>query len=716
MHPFLQNDFHIKWSTLTPDHIEADISKALDEAKAAVDAVANQSAPLTYENTIAALDLGLETLNRAWGLVSHLDSVANSPELRAAHNKMLPKVSEFFAGIPLNETLWKTLKAYGEQSETEALSPTKHRYIAETLADFREAGADLPPEQKKRAGEIQSELAELTQKYSENCLDATNAWDKIVTDKGQLSGLPKSALDAARQSAEQKGQEGWRFTLQAPSYMPLMTYADSDLLREEVWRAYAAIGREGEHDNRELVRRILDLRHEFAQLVGQENFADHVTERRMAASGQAALRFGEDIFDKVRHQFEAEAEQLRVFKAKFNSPHSTPNSPLLEPWEAGYWAEKQRKANYDFDEEALRPYFPIHRVISGMYEIAQKIFGLRIEERDSASHIPDPASRIPHPVSHTLDHSSPITHHSSLDAVETWHPEVKFYDLFDAETGEQLGAFYADWHPRESKRGGAWMNYLLTGERDPAKQRSPHLGLICGNLTPAVGDQPALLTHREVETIFHEFGHLLHHLCGEVEVKSLNGVNVPWDFVELPSQIMENWCWERESLDLFARHHETGEPIPPALFDRMLAARNYMKASANARQLAFGKMDLELHINWPLSAKEDLDTFVENVLRGYSPEYKTQPKSNVFNFSHLFSSPTGYAAGYYSYKWAEVLDADAFTRFQKEGILNPATGRDFRATILAKGNSEDPAKLFKDFMHRAPDPDALLRRDGLLPT
>ncbi|MEZ7844152.1 MAG: M3 family metallopeptidase, partial [Opitutales bacterium] len=706
--PFLQKDFHVRWSTLTADHIEADISKALIDAQAAVDKVAARSADaaetLTYANTIAALDDGLETLNHAWGLVSHLDSVNNSPELRDAHNAILPKVTEFFSSIPLNEPLWKTLKAFGQSTATEQLSATKQRYIHETLADFREQGADLPPEKKARAAEVQKRLAEITQQYSEHSLDATNAWEKIITDEAELAGLPASAIAAAKQNAAEKGHDSaWRFTLQAPSLIPVLTYANSDSLRQELWQAYAAIGRGKKYNNQELVREILDLRYEFAQLVGQANFADHVTARRMAASGDAALKFGEAIFDKVQAQFVDEVNALRQFKAdSTDEPRD-----LLEPWEVGYWAEKQRQANYDFDEEALRPYFPIDRVISGMFDIAQQIFGLRIEEREAQFISGGTTSAEPQ--------AEPSSQHSSLKSQvsssqlsplpEVWHEEVKFYDLFDAETGEQLGSFYADWHPREPKRGGAWMNYLLTGNRDASiGPRTPHLGLICGNLTPSVGDQPALLNHREVETIFHEFGHLLHHLCGEVEVKGLNGVNVPWDFVELPSQILENWCWDRESLDLFARHHETGEPIPQDLFDKMLAARNYMKASGNARQLSFGKMDLELHINWPQSNKKDLDTFIKKQLAGYSAEYKTEPKSNVFNFSHLFSSPTGYAAGYYSYKWAEVLDADAFTRFQKEGILNAATGRAFRNEILAKGNSEDPAQLFKNFMGRAPDP------------
>jgi oligopeptidase A len=698
-HPFLEKNFHIRWSTLSPNHIEPDITKAINDAQLAVDAIAGRSneplEALTYANTIAALDDALEPLNYAWGLVSHLDSVNNSPELRNAHNAMLPKVTEFLAGIPLNDALWKTLKAFGESVATDQLSSTKQRYVHETLADFREQGADLPPEKKARAGDVLKRLAELTQQYSENCLDATNAWEKIVTDEAELTGLPESAIAAAKQNAAQKGHDtAWRFTLQAPSLIPALTYADSATLRKELWQAYAAIGRRGTTNNQELVREILKLRHEFAQLVGQANFADHVTERRMAASGSAALKFGEAIFDKIQGQFIDEVNALRQFKA------DTTNLPrdLLEPWEVAYWAEKQRLTNYDFDEEALRPYFPIDRVISGMFDIAQRIFGLRIEQRDVQ-----------------FIETQPPSPASPSELPEVWHPEVKFYDLFDADSGEHLGSFYADWHPREPKRGGAWMNYLLTGNRDKTiGPRTPHLGLICGNLTPSVGDQPALLNHREVETIFHEFGHLLHHLCGEVEVKSLNGVNVPWDFVELPSQILENWCWDRQSLDLFAHHYQTGEPIPQDLYEKMLAARNYMKASANVRQLSFAKMDLELHINWPESNQQDLDTFIKERLAGYSADYKTEPKSNIFNFSHLFSSPTGYAAGYYSYKWAEVLDADAFTRFQNEGILNADTGHAFRKEILAKGNSEDPALLFKHFMGRAPDPDALLKRDGLI--
>lgn len=678
-HPFLQQDFKIQWSKLTADAVEPDIKHALQTAQAAIDSLAEPAQnpkTLTYFNTFAALETATEPLDHAWGLVSHLDSVCNSSELREAHNKMLPAVSQFSADIPLNKGLWEKLRSAAEGIDFDTLHPHQQRHIRETLADFREQGADLPPEQKDTVRKIQQELAQLTQAYSEHCLDATNAWEIYVTDKGQLAGLPASARDAARQSAAQKDRpDTWRFTLQAPSMIAVLTYADNEALRKSVWQAYTAIGRMSPHDNQPLVREILKLRNQLAEILGKEHFADFVTERRIVKTGEAALRFTEDMQQRISEQFKTETRALQAFKAESTG---SPQEPL-EPWETGYWAEKQQRAGYDFDEEALRPYFPIDRVIKGLFDLAGEIFGLRVEEGEA----------------------------------ETWNPDVQYYELFDSNSDEMLGAFYADWHPRESKRGGAWMNYLITGEREPGKPRSPHLGLICGNLSAAIDGKPACLTHYEVETIFHEFGHLLHHLCGEVAVKSLNGVNVAWDFVELPSQIMENWCWERVSLNRFAQHFETGEPIPEALFVKMQAARNFRKASAAMRQLALGKLDLVLHMHWP-KHEEELDAFVESQIAACQPAYKTKPKPNTFNFSHLFSSPTGYAAGYYSYKWAEVLDADAFTRFQADGILNPDTGRDFRQKILARGDAEDPAQLFRDFMGRDPEPDALLRRDGLL--
>ena len=693
-HPFLQDTFQIPWSSLTPDRVKPDIGKALADARQAVDTVAAAEEPLDYAKTFRALEDALEPLNHAWGKVSHLETVCNSPELRDAYNAMLPEVSDFFAGIPLHAGLWGVLKRFGESAEAETLSPAKRRHVAETLAEFREAGADLPDAQKEHARAIQNRLATLTQKFSENVLDATHAWEKVVTDERLLAGLPESALAAAREDARAKGHgsddaPAWRFTLQAPSLLPVLTYAENDELRREVWEAHQAIGREPPYDNAALVREILELRHEFAGLIGKKDFADLVTERRMVGSGKAALDFTRRLHGKTRDAFRAEREALRTFKAESTGGSAEP----LEPWESAYWAERWRRARFDFDEEALRPYFPINAVIDGLFDLAHRVFRLRIEARPTAGPGETPAE----------------------GAVEVWHPDVRFYDMFD-ETDAHIGSFYADWHPRESKRGGAWMNTLLTGERDPTVARpEAHLGLICGNLTPSVGGRPALLTHREVETIFHEFGHLLHHLCGNAEVKSLNGVNVPWDFVELPSQLMENWCWRREGLDCFARHHETGDPIPEALFAKMLGARNHMRASMTMRQLSFGELDLGLHMDWPtLEPRPDLDPFVEERVADYTPEYRTRPKPNTFQFHHLFSDPTGYAAGYYSYKWAEVLDADAFTRFLEEGVLNPEVGREFRERILARGNTEDPARLFRDFMGRDPDPDALLRRDGLL--
>ncbi|QIF00201.1 M3 family metallopeptidase [Roseimicrobium sp. ORNL1] len=701
-HPYLDESFHVRWSTLAPATVEADITLALERAEQKLADVVNQDrGRLSFESVIMGYEDALRELNESWGLVTHLDSVCNGPELREAHNKMLPKVSAFFAKIPLDEHLWDLILTYSKTDEAKALTGTQRRAVDELLAWFRQHGAELLPAKKKRLEEIEAELSQATQKYSENVLDSTNAWDMVIDDVAQLKGLPQSAIDAAKADAAAKGvgtpeAPKYRFTLKAPSLIPVMEHAEDDSLRKRVWEGNGTVGRGDKYDNTALVWQILRLRHEKATLLGKPQFADYILERRMAKNGRTALTFTEDLHRKVKSAFDREIVDLQEYRA--DKTHT--DVRLLEPWEVAYWSEKRRHERYDFDHEELRPYFPVDGVLSGMFRIAEKLFDVRIAERQTTFSAVGDGSEAP---------AVP----AESGAVEVWHPEVKFFDMRNAD-GVLIGGFYADWHPRDSKRSGAWMNYLKggwppNGERD----RRAHLGLICGNMTPPVDGKPALLTHDEVCTIFHEFGHLIHQLFGNVPVPSLNGVNVAWDFVELPSQLMENFCWERESLDFFAKHHETGAPIPDDLFKKLINARNYMSAVAMMRQLSFGKLDLELHINHSVDENADLDRLGRTLLKDYIFPTNTEPPSMARRFGHLFSSPVGYAASYYSYKWAEVLDADAFTRFQHEGVLNPKVGRALRDNILSKGNSEDPAKLFRDFMGRDPDPNALLARAGL---
>ncbi|HKB90294.1 MAG TPA: M3 family metallopeptidase [Opitutaceae bacterium] len=680
--PFLEPTFFIPWSALTSERVAPAIETALEHAQSALDQVATiPPADASFESAFMGLENATEELNLAWGKVNHLTSVADSPALRETYNALLPKVSEFYARIALNDGLWRTLKAAADKPEVKALTGIRRRFVDETLADFRQAGADLPADKKARLEKVQSELAQLTQKYSENVLDSTNAWQLVIEDESRLKGLPAHAKESARRNALTKGmgteeQPKWRFTLHMPSLEPLMTYAEDESLRKEMWEASTAIGAHGSYDNSPLITQILRLRKEKAVIMGRPHFANLVLERRMAKQGTTALHFIEDLHRRVHTAFERECTELETFKAE----QTGKPAGRLAPWEVGFWSEKLRQARYAFDEEQLRPYFRLDQVVNGLFDLVGRIFCLKV-----------------------------VPHEGSVDV---WHPEVKVYDLFD-RTDRHLGSFYTDWHPRESKRGGAWMNHLITGGPRPDGVRAPHLGLMCGNMTPPVGDRPALLTHREVETVFHEFGHLLHHLLGEVEIKSLNGVNVAWDFVELPSQIMENWTWERDGLDLFARHYQTGETIPDDLFKKMIAARNFRSACMTMRQLAFARMDLMLHLQTEKFLESDLESTLRAELAAYT--IPTEPPAPTISrrFTHIFSDPVGYAAGYYSYKWAEVLDADAFSRFQREGIFNEKVGREFVDKILSRGNSDDPMKLYVDFMGRQPDLQALLKRAGL---
>ena len=699
VHPFLQKDFQIRWSALVPGAIEADIKKALEDANGRIEALCEDFdlEELTFENTLIALEEATEDLSMAWGLVGHLDSVRNSDELRDAQNVMLPEVTQFFSRIPLNDRLWKRIKSYVESDEAKALEGVKLRLLDETVKDFVRSGADLPADKKSRLEEVEAGLAKVTQKFSENVLDSTNEWELIIEDTKRLAGLPATAVSVLQSEAAAKnlGSEDepvYRITLKAPVYFPVLEYADDADLRKEVWEGSITVGRGGDYDNTELIAEILKLRQEKAEILGKANFADQVLEERMANNGATALGFLEDLAERTQPFFQREIGELKEFREEQDSSWDG----VFEPWDVAYWAEKLRKARYDFDEEEVRPYFAIDNVIEGMFRLCEKVFGFKIVECDSA--FTEPGGE------------------PEGDAVEVWHPEVKFYELCDETSGELLGSFYADWHPRVDKRGGAWMNYFKTGTPPTDKEpRRPHLGLICGNLTPSSADKPALLTHREVETVFHEFGHLLHHLMGEVAIKSLNGIHVVWDFVELPSQMMENFCWSRVSLDFFAKHYQTGESIPEELFQKMLGARNFQSAMVQMRQLAFGKMDLELHVNHHgIGTEGDLDSVVREILKGYLMPLATEPPTMARRFTHLFASATGYAAGYYSYKWAEVLDADAFTRFADAGVISPEVGREFRAKILSQGGSRDAGELFRDFMGRDPDLNSLLERSGLV--
>ncbi len=669
--PLLVERFPIQFDAVKAEHVEPAIQLLLKQVNARLISLGNPETPRTYKDILLALDQMTEPLDFAMALVRHLETVVTTPELRAAHNAVQEPVSAFYTSIALNENLWNAVKAVNASGEKENLAPVHRRYLQKTITGFRRAGADLDAAGKKHLEELDVALTKATTKFSENVLDATNAYEFLISDEDKLAGLPESARMAARASAQSKRKEGWRLTLQGPSYTAAMTYLDDRNIRHDLWEASNKRATGGPYDNRALISEILSLRRRKANLLGYRDFADLVLEERMAHLGSQAQAFLEELHRKTQPFFVVENRDLLEMGRSLGYEN-------VNPWDVPYLAEKQRQALYEFDEEELRPYFQLENVVAGMFDIFSRVLGIQVIEEPN---------------------------------VPGWDPAVKYYRVEDAGSGQLLGGFYADWFPRENKRGGAWMDSLVTGNPEAGR---PHLGLICGNLTPPVSDAPSLLAHREVETIFHEFGHLLHHTLSLVPVRTLCGTNVPWDFVELPSQIMENWCMERDALRLFARHYKTGEAIPDELFQKMKRARTFRSANAQMRQLGFGMVDLKLHREYDPERGGDVLAYARDIVAQFSPAPLPDDYGMIASFTHLFASPVAYGAGYYSYKWAEVLDADAFTRFRREGIFNANTGLDFRRRILERGDSDDPAHLYRAFMGRDPDANALLERLGLL--
>lgn len=670
--PLLNLGFEIPFNAIEAGHVEPGVSQLIEQARAGLDAVGSRLGERTYDNTVGAIDRALEPLEIAMTVIEHLESVATSDPLRTAFNAAQPKYAAFTSAIPLDPALFAAIEAFAATPAAATLDPVQARRLHKLREEFKRHGAELPPAQKQRLEAIDVELAERTTRFSQNVLDATRAWSLDLEDDVRLAGLPDSAKEAAAEAAREAGVPGYRFTLQAPSYHPLLTYVDDAQLRERAYRAYNTRATTGELDNGPLLGRILELRQAKARLLGYETFADLVLADRMAENGAQARAFIDELRSDAQAAFEQESAQLLAFRRELEGP----SAPELEPWDVAYYSQKQRLAQYAFDEEALRPYFAFEAVLEGMFAVAARIFDIEI---------------------------------APMPQLVGWHPSVRAFEITN-RGGGQLGAFFCDAFPRSTKRGGAWMNGLVTG-----REGAPHLGLICANVMPAVGDRPALLTHSDVETLFHEFGHLLHHCLSTVPERALAGTNVAWDFVELPSQIMENWCWEKDALDLFAAHHDDGSPLPAELFDAMKRARTFRAASAMMRQLGFASIDLALHTSYDPRHDGQPLAYAREHLAAFAPTPLFDEYAMLASFGHLFSHPVGYAAGYYSYKWAEVLDADAFTRFSEAGVFDASVGRAFRDNILANGDAVDPAVLFETFMGRPPSSRALLQRCGLQP-
>ena len=662
-----------EFSKVEPKNIVADLEALLEKNRNDIAAVVEKNAQPTWASLVTPLDEIHDRLSQFWSPISHLNSVQNTPEIREAYNASLPKLSDYYTELGQNKALYEAYKALAESDEANSLTPAQAEALTQTIRDFELSGVGLEGEPKKRYGEISARLSELGSQFGENVLDSTRAWSKLITDEAELAGLPESALAQAKQMAQAKEQEGWLFTLDIPSYLPVMSYADSQELRKEMYTAYATraseLSSEGKFDNAPLIDEILALRHEMAQILGFENYAELSVATKMAESGQQVVDFLNDLAVKSKPSAESDLADLKAFA---KAEHGVEE---LNSWDVGYYAEKLREKKYSISQEVLRPYFPINKVLSGLFHTAQTLFGVDIREESD---------------------------------FDTYHKDVQLFTI--SKNGEDIARFFLDPYAREGKRGGAWMDECRVRRRlDDGRLQLPVAYLVC-NFTQPIGDKPALLTHDEVTTLFHEFGHGLHHMLTQVEVSSVSGINgVAWDAVELPSQFMENWCWEPEALAHIAGHFETNEPLPQDLLDKMLAAKNFQSGMQMVRQLEFSLFDFRLHCEYQdgIKAQDVLDEVRSQVAVTVPPAFNRFQNS----FSHIFAG--GYAAGYYSYKWAEVLSADAFSKFEEDGIFNTETGAHFRDTILANGGSRPAAELFEAFRGREPSVDALLRHSGI---
>lgn len=674
--PLLSTQGLPAFSQIEPKHIKPAVEQLIQQGRETIENLVKQP-HFTWQNFIEPLTEQSDHFSRAWSPVSHLNAVKNSPELREAYQACLPLLSEYSTWVGQHKGLYQAYEKLKNSAEFATYDVAQKKAIDNALRDFKLSGIGLSEEKQKRYGEISARLSELSSQFSNNVLDATMGWDKVIEDVNQLKGLPESALQAAQQSAQTKGLTGYRFTLEIPSYLPVMTYCENRALREEMYRAYVTRASDqgpnaGKWDNSAIMEEIMQLRVELAKLLDFNCYTELSLATKMAENPQQVLDFLDNLAQRSKAQGEKELAELSTFcKQEFDVNQ-------LEAWDIAFYSEKQKQYLYAINDEELRPYFPENRVLTGLFEVIKRIFNIQAIERFD---------------------------------VDTWHKDVRFFDLID-EQEQVRGSFYLDLYARENKRGGAWMDDCVGRRRKANGEIQKPVAYLTCNFNAPIGDKPALFTHDEVTTLFHEFGHGIHHMLTQIEVADVAGINgVAWDAVELPSQFLENWCWESEALDFISGHYKTGEPLPQEKLSQLLKAKNYQAAMFVLRQLEFGLFDFRLHHHFETGKENQiLDTLkaVKNevaLIKGV--EWARTPHS----FSHIFAG--GYSAGYYSYLWAEVLSSDAFSRFEEEGIFNRETGKSFLDEILSRGGSEEPMTLFKRFRGREPQLDALLRHKGI---